>query len=149
MKAAIIYTLFAPTAAFMAAPSTKSVTGTALFAENSRRTFLTKVTAATATATATLSLPTASFAAEEDGLVDVYFGVGCYWHIQHEFVEAERKLLSRGDKDLTSRTGYAGGTSTDKEGRVCYHNFQGVADYGKLGHGEVVGMKVSLLTLLL
>lgn len=31
---------------------------------------------------------------------------------------------------------------TDKEGRVCYHNFQGVADYGKLGHGEVVGMKI-------
>lgn len=31
---------------------------------------------------------------------------------------------------------------TDKEGRVCYHNFQGVADYGKLGHGEVVGMSI-------
>lgn len=38
--------------------------------------------------------------------------------------------------------GYAGGKSTDKEGRVCYHNFQGVADYGKLGHSEVVGMTI-------
>ena len=51
-------------------------------------------------------------------LVDVYFGVGCYWHIQHEFVEAERTLLNRSDSQLTSRTGYAGGTATDKEGRV-------------------------------
>jgi peptide methionine sulfoxide reductase MsrA len=73
---------------------------------------------------------------------DVYFGVGCYWHIQHEFVEAERKLLNRDDAQLTSRTGYAGGKATDKEGRVCYHNFSGIADYGKLGHGEVVGMKI-------
>ena len=62
--------------------------------------------------------------------------------MQHEFVEAERKLLGRGDKELTSLTGYAGGKSTDKEGRVCYHNFQSIADYGKLGHGEVVGMKI-------
>ena len=26
--------------------------------------------------------------------------------------------------------------------QVCYHNFQSVADYGKYGHGEVVGMKL-------
>ena len=26
--------------------------------------------------------------------------------------------------------------------QVCYHNFMGVADYGKYGHGEVVGMKI-------
>lgn len=57
-------------------------------------------------------------------------------------MEAERKLLGRDDKGLTSLTGYAGGKSTDKEGRVCYHNFQSIADYGKLGHGEVVGMKI-------
>lgn len=121
---------------------------------------------------------------------------GCYWHIQHEFVEAERKLLNRSDTELTSRTGYAGGTATDAQGRVsktkkrkkivssiiyikdeiyfiyytssnhvyctscihlsshafqnknkkcfkvCYHNLMSVADYGKLGHGEVVGMKI-------
>mmetsp|Transcript_13510 Transcript_13510/g.16372 ORF Transcript_13510/g.16372 Transcript_13510/m.16372 type:complete len:320 (-) Transcript_13510:79-1038(-) len=79
---------------------------------------------------------------EENELVDVYFGVGCYWHIQHEFVAAEKTLLRRLDKDLTSRTGYAGGKGADKEGRVCYHNFSQIADYGKLGHGEVVGMKI-------
>lgn len=72
----------------------------------------------------------------------MYFPHDTHHAQQHEFVEAERKLLGRGDKELTSLTGYAGGKSTDKEGRVCYHNFQSVADYGKLGHGEVVGMKI-------
>ena len=62
--------------------------------------------------------------------------------LQHEFVEGERQILGRGDHELTSAAGYAGGSKTDKEGRVCYHNFQGIADYGKLGHGEVVGMTI-------
>lgn len=75
----------------------------------------------------------------------VYFGVGCFWHIQHEFVEAERTLLKRSDRQLTSLTGYAGGNKKfDMPGfdRVCYHNFQQVADYGRMGHGEVVGMQL-------
>ena len=78
--------------------------------------------------------------AATDELVDVYFGCGCFWHVQHEFVEAERKILGRKDKELTSRAGYAGGTN----GKVqpCYHNLQGKNDYGKLGHAEVVGMTI-------
>jgi len=84
----------------------------------------------------------AAQAIDDSTLTDVYFGVGCFWHIQHEFVEAERNLLNRSDQQLTSKTGYAGGSSTGKEGRVCYHNLQGMADYGKLGHGEVVGMQI-------
>ncbi len=24
-------------------------------------------------------------------LIDVYFGCGCFWHVQHEFVEAEKR----------------------------------------------------------
>lgn len=67
----------------------------------------------------------------------------CFWHIQHEFIEqGEKAILGRKNNQLTSVAGYAGGTSTDKEGRVCYHNLQGIADYGKLGHGEVVGMTI-------
>jgi hypothetical protein len=79
------------------------------------------------------------------GGTGVYFGVGCFWHIQHEFVEAERELLGRGDTQLSARTGYAGGTKVDtKEGgaRVCYHNSNNIADYGRLGHGEVVGLSI-------
>lgn len=75
-------------------------------------------------------------------LQDVYFGVGCYWHIQHEFVQAERLLLGRGDHELTARTGYAGSVRTGPDGRVCYHNFLGYADYEMLGHAEVVGLKL-------
>jgi peptide methionine sulfoxide reductase MsrA len=73
-------------------------------------------------------------AAASTDLQDVYFGVGGYWHMQHEFVMAEIEKLGRSNKELTAYTGYAGGKSTDKE------DFQGMADYGKLGHGEVVGM---------
>ncbi|GKY90614.1 hypothetical protein MPSEU_000035000 [Mayamaea pseudoterrestris] len=94
---------------------------------------------------------TPSFAADEASatstplsseLQDVYFGVGCFWHIQHEFIQAEEKLLGRNEHSFTSATGYAGGTSTGKDGKVCYHNLQMTADYGRLGHGEVVGMSL-------
>jgi hypothetical protein len=97
-----------------------------------RRLWLSLMAGAAATSTVSPAL------AAED-VQDVYFGVGCFWHIQHEFIEAERKLLGRSDHELTAATGYAGGKSNDK---VCYHNLQFIADYGKLGHGEVVGIKL-------
>ena len=83
--------------------------------------------------------------------------MGCFWHVQHEFVDAERSLLGRGDDQLTALAGYAGGKQTgkdtnrpgNKEGIVCYHNLQGVADYGKLGYGEVTPPPPPLLLLLL
>lgn len=118
---------------------------------DSRRSFLTNVattltSAILASATvnpAVAAVPeTSILLADANELTDLYFGVGCFWHIQHEFVEAERKLLQRSDSELTSLTGYAGGLSTDKQGRVCYHNFSQIADYGKFGHGEVVGMRI-------
>lgn len=101
-----------------------------------RRNFVSKIVTGFSLLTPGFSSP-----ASANDLIQVYFGVGCFWHIQHEFVEAERRLLNRKDEQLTSRTGYAGGTTTDK-GRVCYHNFKGIADYGKYGHGEVVGMSI-------
>jgi hypothetical protein len=94
-------------------------------------TVLTTTTMTTGPETALASSPTTEA---------VYFGVGCFWHIQHELVAAERSLLGRNDHELTSATGYAGGKSNGPRGQVCYHNLRGVADYGKLGHGEVVGL---------
>jgi hypothetical protein len=110
-----------------------------------RRTWLGGVLTAVLGSSPVLSSAAAAAAAEEAVVPNeeaVYFGVGCFWHIQHEFVVAERELLGRSDRELTSLTGYAGGKSTDNFNRVCYHNFQQVADYGKLGHGEVVGMQI-------
>ena len=38
--------------------------------------------------------------------------------MQHEFVEAERKILGRKDSDLSARAGYAGGNAGAKNGKV-------------------------------
>jgi len=69
-----------------------------------------------------------------DAPLSVYFGVGCFWHVQHEFVAAEKLLLGRTDSQITSKAGYAGGTKSFKDNRgndlVCYHNLQGQGDYG-------------------
>jgi hypothetical protein len=78
-----------------------------------------------------LGAPFAAKAAEEE--VEIYFGCGCFWHVQHEFVEAERTILGRSDMELTAFTGYAGGNAGSDKGKVCYHNALQVADYGKLG----------------
>ena len=79
---------------------------------------------------------------------DVYFGVGCYWHVMHEFVQTEQNVLGRSTKEVTSAAGYGGSKLVgkdsnrpdNKKGVVCYHNLMGVGDYGSLGYGEVVGM---------
>jgi peptide methionine sulfoxide reductase MsrA len=71
----------------------------------------------------------------------VYIGCGCFWHIQHSVAVYERDVLGRKGGALTCQTGYAGGKGeSDPEGRVCYHNPENIADYAKLGHGEVVGV---------
>eukprot|EP00968_Pinguiococcus_pyrenoidosus_P021812 scaffold2923_cov313-Pinguiococcus_pyrenoidosus.AAC.20 len=54
----------------------------------------------------------------------------------------EKKLLGRDGTKLTARTGYAGGKKQGDAGRVCYHNLQGIADYGRLGHAEAVALQI-------
>mmetsp|Transcript_15874 Transcript_15874/g.32531 ORF Transcript_15874/g.32531 Transcript_15874/m.32531 type:complete len:290 (+) Transcript_15874:72-941(+) len=133
------YSFFKNTVSTTKAPASTDELETAT---SSRRNLLR--TAATLSAGALLanSFPELAMA-DEDVATPLYFGVGCFWHIQHEFVvQGEQQMLGRGPNQLTSAAGYAGGKSTDNEGRVCYHNFKGVADYGKLGHGEVVGMTI-------
>jgi peptide methionine sulfoxide reductase MsrA len=84
----------------------------------------------------------ADAAAADGAMLPIYFGCGCFWHAQHEFVELERKALNRPDLALSSRCGYAGGTRVGSGGKVCYHNFQQVGDYGKLGHAEAVALRL-------
>ena len=104
-----------------------------------RRQMLQNVAALTV-GTTVLTQP--SIASEEDDMIDVYFGCGCFWHVQHEFVEAERKFLGRSDEELTARAAYAGGKAGAKDGKVCYHNAAQISDYGSLGHAEVVALKI-------
>ncbi len=108
----------------------------------SRRSYLSTAAAATMAALVSTSNPQLSLAAaDNDEIIDIYFGCGCFWHVQHEFVEAERNIL-HSDEELTSRAGYAGGKAGSINGKVCYHNAQNIADYGKLGHAEVVSLRI-------
>mmetsp|Transcript_22824 Transcript_22824/g.36313 ORF Transcript_22824/g.36313 Transcript_22824/m.36313 type:complete len:227 (+) Transcript_22824:78-758(+) len=77
-----------------------------------------------------------------DDAVEVYFGCGCFWHVQHEFVRLEQHLLGRQGSEVTARAAYAGSSQVGDNGLVCYHNAAGLADYGSLGHGEVVSLKI-------
>jgi len=79
---------------------------------------------------------------QDETMMEAYFGCGCFWHVQHEMVELEEKVLSRRGKQLTSLTGYAGGKKLGDGGKVCYHNMRQVADYGRLGHAEVVNVNI-------
>jgi len=74
--------------------------------------------------------------------IQVYFGSGCFWHVQHEMIKAEQEILGRSQKDATSLAGYAGGLKTGPEGKVCYHNLMMDSDYGRLGHSEAVGLSI-------
>lgn len=95
---------------------------------------------AVAVSIAAASSPLPAQAEEED--IEVYFGCGCFWHVQHEFVEAERKILGRKDGELTALAGYAGGLAGMKNGKVCYHNAAQISDYGSLGHAEAVRLRI-------
>jgi hypothetical protein len=75
--------------------------------------------------------------------VDVYFGCGCFWHMQYFLTQTEKMALRRNNETLTSRTAYAGGTGgPQRGGLVCYHNLEFKADYGKYGHTEVVAFSI-------
>jgi peptide methionine sulfoxide reductase MsrA len=73
--------------------------------------------------------------------VGLYFGCGCFWHVQHELIEAEREVLGRTNEQLTALSGYAGGQGPGSNGgRACYHGDPD--NYNVLGHTEVVYVSV-------
>ena len=82
---------------------------------------------------------------QNDDLVDVYVGAGCFWHIQHELVKWEQTVLGRSPDEITAVVGYAGAALVDGGGNtqkaVCY-NTKDETDYGAMGHTEVVAIKV-------
>lgn len=74
--------------------------------------------------------------------VNVFFGQGCFWHVQHELVKKEGSALGRKGGEFTALSGYAGGLKAGDGNRVCYHNLAMAPDYGQLGHTEVVNVSV-------
>jgi peptide methionine sulfoxide reductase MsrA len=91
-----------------------------------------------AAAASTTSLPAN---AAPDPLVKIYFGAGCFWHVQHEMV-GEEKAAGRASQQITAVSGYAGGQRLGDGSKVCYHNAQRIADYGSLGHAEAVQVEI-------
>jgi hypothetical protein len=104
----------------------------------SRRKWLKQVSVAVAGSTTVYP----ARAVQEESAALYYFGVGCFWHVQHELWKAEQQLLGRSVQECTALAGYAGGKKVGKDGTVCYHNFLGQSDYGKLGHSEVVALTI-------
>ena len=67
----------------------------------------------------------------------MYFGAGCFWHVQHEFILFESQKLGRSGATFSAVSGYAGGQGPEvyklgkggpEKGLVCYHNFRSVAE---------------------
>lgn len=80
---------------------------------------------------------TAASAASESAATPIYFGNGCYWGRQYDFVNTE-KALGRSAEQISSVVGYAGGRRQSPDGRVCYYRADELTVYEQLGHAEVV-----------
>ncbi|KAG1665553.1 hypothetical protein FOA52_000699 [Chlamydomonas sp. UWO 241] len=72
----------------------------------------------------------------------VYFGNGCFWGRQKEFVDTE-KLMGRLPAQISSVVGYAGGPKAGPDGKVCYYYSDPRTVYEKLGHAEVVKVDIA------
>jgi peptide methionine sulfoxide reductase MsrA len=108
--------------------------------------------AAALTITITTATPLAAFAdpapspssSAAPATTTVYFGNGCFWGRQKEFVDTELRALSRPPERVSAVAGYAGGrggaeaASTDN--KVCYHFNPPGQVYERLGHAEVVAV---------
>lgn len=77
----------------------------------------------------------------------IYFGNGCFWHTQYDFVVVEQNPdgpFGRNDSAVTSLIGYAGGRYESPSGAVCYHGFPHT-DYSRLGHAEACSIQLDAL----
>jgi hypothetical protein len=61
-------------------------------------------------------------------LTSVYFGNGCFWGRQYDFVSTEL-ALGRDEGSMSAVAGYAGGRVPAQDGKVCYYR-------GPPGSGE-------------
>lgn len=98
----------------------------------------------TALATTLLTLVSASSPAHaETPPTTVYFGNGCFWGRQKDFVDVEQGMLKRSAEQTSAVVGYAGGRTTSPDGKVCYYYSKDPANvYERLGHAEVVQLQL-------
>lgn len=80
--------------------------------------------------------------AVDKAIEPVYFGNGCFWGRQYDFVKAEEDM-GRTGKDISAVVGYAGGRKASPSNKVCYYYTPEVDTiYEKLGHAEVVQVEL-------
>lgn len=63
-------------------------------------TFVSSASASAAVAEAASTTIVSPFTNDKT-IVPVYFGLGCFWHIQHEFVQTEVRVLQRSALDFS------------------------------------------------
>jgi peptide methionine sulfoxide reductase MsrA len=71
----------------------------------------------------------------------VFFGNGCFWGRQKDFVDAEM-ALGRQPGDISAVVGYAGGKLKPSQNKVCYYYAPEDTVYERLGHAEVVQVEL-------
>lgn len=102
--------------------------------------FVASVAAAPAVPSA--SLEASSSTDSSDSTTPIYFGNGCFWGRQKDFVDVEKALGREGGK-ISAITGYAGGAKGAGPGdKVCYYYGAKPTQYEELGHAEVVQMEL-------
>jgi len=85
--------------------------------------------------------------ASAEDTVKVYFGQGCFWHVQHELTLRSLKINREAQGAFPEGSfspaiaGYAGGLGKNPNGQVCYNAYEGKS-YDDLGHAEVVGLEL-------
>lgn len=85
---------------------------------------------------------TPQLAISNEAVEPVYFGNGCFWGRQYDFVNAEQ-ALGRFPGDISAVVGYAGGAVPSPSNKVCYYYTPDKdAVYERLGHAEVVQVEL-------
>lgn len=93
-------------------------------------------------ATSDSSTASIDAAASAGAPATVYFGNGCFWGRQKDFVDVEKKDLGRSAEAVSAVVGYAGGRHSGPDGKICYYYGPGNTVYEKLGHAEVTQVEL-------
>lgn len=97
-----------------------------------------------AAACALAALAAAPLALAEE-ITPVYFGNGCFWGRQFDYVNTEKALGRTTPDAMSALAGYAGGRApapASAAGKVCYYRGPSGTVYEDLGHAETVQVEL-------